>query len=199
MSEAILEFLDAKGGVGLLVALYDDERTYSDILEDIDASSSTLSERLGDAEEAGLIDSKKGHRHGHRTDFYKTTELGYKIATRLAQEGVVKNYRSMMTLKEQVEDGTETVKEAIAEGDIDIRGYADPRKSGRERYEEIREAADPLEELPAGMLEKESDQDDNVEEREEDEDKQAQERTLDAWEVAEEQSSSADSEDNESG
>lgn len=144
MVEDIQEFLLAKGGVGVLVSLYDEDRTYSEILERVDVTSSTLSKRLDDADDEGLVDISRTHRHGRRTKEFYLTELGYEVALELSKQGVVSNYRKMITLKEQVDEGTDAVIDAVADREVGFAMHPDrDQKTGREQYQEMREAREP--------------------------------------------------------
>lgn len=140
MSQEIPDFLAATGGTGLLVALYDSDRTFSELLERIDATSSTLSTRLTDAEDMGLITTETGERDGNRATEYQLTGFGYLLTMQLDRHGVVEQYRQLMDHKAGVEDGRERVIEWLDAHEQQLLAQQDElQQSGREQYEELRQ------------------------------------------------------------
>jgi len=104
MSQQIPGFLTATDGTGLLVALYDANRTFSELLGRVDDTSSTLSARLSDAEELGLVTSKTGERDGNRATEYQLTTFGYLLTMQLDQQDVVTHYREFMDRKAGIKE-----------------------------------------------------------------------------------------------
>lgn len=142
MGPSIAEFLTATGGTGLLVALYDTDRTFSELLECVDATSSTLSTRLTDAEDLGLITTETGERDGNRATEYQLTGFGYVLTMQLDRHGVVEHYRQLMYHRTGVEEGLSRVVEWVEENEQQILAHqSELEKSGREYFEELREQA----------------------------------------------------------
>lgn len=189
------EVLESKGVVGILVSLYDQELTYSEILDEVDISSTTLTTRLTEMEEKNFIDLQATHRHGQRTQEYYLTERGFRITQMLAQEGVVKNYRKMMTHKETVEEGVQDVIEEIEQ---DIAGFmtdeSDAPKRGRKIFQEYGERASDEPTITVGPIETskfarmfgnssddDSDEEEDRDSPEPDDTEGESEQTEDAW------------------
>lgn len=139
MPQRISNFLTATGGTGLLVTLYNSNYTFSELLESVDASSSTLSSRLTEAEDIGLITTETGERDGNRATEYQLTGLGYLLAMQLHRQGVVKHYRELIHHKAGVEEGRERVAEWIDENEQQILTYHQAlQQSGRDQFERLR-------------------------------------------------------------
>lgn len=101
------EFLKSKGGVGLLAVLQNRGRTYSEIEPDVIITSSTISTRLDDAVEIGLVDVRRARRHGRTLNEYYLTDFGEEVVEDLARRGIVSNYRDMRTHYQAMEEKTD--------------------------------------------------------------------------------------------
>ncbi|WP_371823783.1 hypothetical protein [Methanonatronarchaeum sp. AMET6-2] len=77
----------------------------------MDATSSTLSARLTNAEELGFITTETGERDGNRATEYQLTAFGYLLAMQLDRQGVVRQYRQFMHHKAGIEEGRNHVVE----------------------------------------------------------------------------------------
>lgn len=103
----IPEFLQSKGGVGVIVALMERGKVFTEIEPDVNASSSTLSARLDNAVEIGFVERKSARRHDRTRVEYHLTEMGEELGRKLSREGVVRSYQAMMTQKQNIEDGVD--------------------------------------------------------------------------------------------
>lgn len=104
MARSLGEFLESKGGVGLLAVLQNRGKTYSEIEPDVLITSSTISTRFDDAVELGLIEIIPARRHGRTLDEYHLTDFGEAVVEELAVRGVISNYRDMRTHYQSMED-----------------------------------------------------------------------------------------------
>lgn len=104
MATSLDEFLESKGGVGLLAVLQNRGRTYSEIEPDLIITSSTISTRFDDAIELGLIEIIPARRHGRTLDEYHLTDFGEAVVQELAVRGVISNYRDMRTHYQSMEE-----------------------------------------------------------------------------------------------
>jgi DNA-binding HxlR family transcriptional regulator len=100
------EFLKSKSGVGLLAVLQNRGRTYSEIEPDVIITSSTISTRLDDAVEIGLVDVRRARRHGRTLNEYYLTDYGEEVVEDIARRGIVSNYRDMRTHYQAMEEKT---------------------------------------------------------------------------------------------
>lgn len=115
MVSDIAQFLDAKGGVGVLSAVSDGDKTNTEIQQAVNVTTSTLSSRLTEAENIGLIEGSSTERYDRRTVAYSLTSLGRYVTLQLADENVITNYWKMVAYEELVDDGVEQVKETLDE------------------------------------------------------------------------------------
>jgi len=104
MAKSLDEFLESKGGVGLLAVLQNRGKTYSEIKPDVLITSSTISTRFDDAVELGLIEIIPARRHGRTLDEYHLTDFGEAVVEELAMRGVISNYRDMRTHYQSMEN-----------------------------------------------------------------------------------------------
>lgn len=104
MATSLDEFLESKGGVGLLAVLQNRGKTYSEIEPDLIITSSTISTRFDDAIELGLIEIIPARRHGRTLDEYHLTDFGEAVVQELAVRGVISNYRDMRTHYQSMEE-----------------------------------------------------------------------------------------------
>ena len=104
MAKSLDEFLESKGGVGLLAVLQNRGKTYSEIEPDVIITSSTISSRFDDATELGLIEIIPARRHGRTLDEYHLTDFGEAVVNELAVRGVISNYRDMRTHYQSMEE-----------------------------------------------------------------------------------------------
>lgn len=104
MAKSLDEFLDSKGGVGLLTVLQNRGKTYSEIEPDVIITSSTISTRFDEAADLGLIEIIPARRHGRTLDEYHLTDFGEAVVQELAVRGVISNYRDMRTHYQSMEE-----------------------------------------------------------------------------------------------
>lgn len=83
-----MSYFDRKGSVDVLMELADGEKTYSQLEEQIDVSSATLSERLDEAQDLNLIYRYPIEAGENATLGYKLTPLGDVIVKRMNYKGI---------------------------------------------------------------------------------------------------------------
>jgi DNA-binding HxlR family transcriptional regulator len=78
MTTSIAAFLRRKGGIELLCVMNRDYSSgrFTDLDEEINVSHTTLSKRLGEAQDIGLIDVAVNHNPGATGTVYHITDLG---------------------------------------------------------------------------------------------------------------------------
>lgn len=178
MAAGFEEYLNSKGGAGVLVALYNNNRTFSEILSEIDVTGTTLSKRLDEADDLGFISTSRTHRHGQRTKELELTDFGYEIAKILARNGVMANYRKMMTHKETMEEGIEdSIDEIYSSPGLFMEQEAE-LESPQEKYEDIREGIESDESDEGSEPESPTPDDSNDGD---DQDETSTREDLDAW------------------
>ena len=107
MAPTIQEFLDSKGGVGLLAALNERGKTYTEIELEVAISSDTISKRKDEALEIGLIEMKPAKRRNRTVTEYHLTDFGEELVRQMALKGIVSNYLSMRTHQRKVDEKKE--------------------------------------------------------------------------------------------
>lgn len=115
MSETVEEFLQRKGGVGLLSVLHEGGKTYSEIESEVSITSDTISKRKDEALEIGLIDIQAARRNNRTVNEYHLTDFGEAVTERMAVKGVVSNYQSMRMHQRKVEEKTADVVDWLSE------------------------------------------------------------------------------------
>ena len=98
-----MEFLRAKGGVGLLVSLNEGEKMWMDLRSELGVATDTLNARRNEAAEIGLIEKRDGQRHGRDVDLYRLTDMGEAVAGEMVRSGLATNWQSMRTHEENVD------------------------------------------------------------------------------------------------
>ena len=108
MAPGLQQFLQAKGGIGVLTVLYEYERTFTEIESETEITSDTVQKRTEEAMELGLIESGRAKRHGRTRPVYKLSNFGEDFVEDLAVRGIVSNYRSMRNHQKKLEEQTES-------------------------------------------------------------------------------------------
>lgn len=103
--EEIVEFLSRTGAVGVLreVNLMAGSR-FTDLEESVDVSSSTLSTRLGEARDLGLLELKLENTEEGTNRHYALTGLGRRVYNQMEQRGIFRTYDKMKTLEEEFDE-----------------------------------------------------------------------------------------------
>lgn len=123
MAKSLDEFLQSKGGVGLLTVLQNRGKTYSEIEPNVLITSSTISTRLDDALDLGLIEITPARRHGRTLNEYHLTDFGEAVVRELAMRGIVSNYRDMRTHHQSMEEKTEEFSEWFRDNPGEFVGF----------------------------------------------------------------------------
>ena len=104
MTESIAEFLDSKGAVELLIEAGQDGATFTELLEAIPVVRSTLTERIGEAEEFELIYKQPGECGGRTTHEYHTTYRGDAVHRRIDLHGIIRTYGAYKQVRDEYEE-----------------------------------------------------------------------------------------------
>lgn len=134
MPEALSEFFHARGGLGILIVLRNGPHRFTDLREALHISQSTLTKRLGEARDLGLITPEIDADETSVKGQYRITERGQFVARRMEQLDMAHAYQTMLDMHATVEDGKEalvdwveeeSVKKDLARAD-DQDPYVDP-------------------------------------------------------------------------
>ncbi|WP_147441284.1 hypothetical protein, partial [Halorubrum sp. Atlit-26R] len=120
MAVTLQEFLQSKGGVGLLSLLHERPMTYSEIEPEIGVTSSTIVARRDDAAELGLLDVSLGEGEVGTKRVYTLTDMGEFLTDKMAREGIVSNYRKMRTHQQLVDEQTDGLVQWMKENPSEL-------------------------------------------------------------------------------
>lgn len=128
MSTSLQEFLQRKGAVGLLSLLHERPMSFSEIEPEINVTSSTIIERRDEAAEIGLVDISLGEGEVGTRRVYHLTAMGEYLTEEMARRGIVRNYRKMRTLQQQIDEATDELVVWIAENRGDILTFEEAKE-----------------------------------------------------------------------
>lgn len=131
MADTLSEYFQRRGGLGVLVVLKTGPLRYKDLEEALHVSTSTLTERLGEARDLGLLTPEIDEGKTSVDGQYRISERGQYVVRKMEQLGMVHAYRTMLEMYFQVEDGRDELLDWIADEDVK-KELA--RKSGRDPY-----------------------------------------------------------------
>lgn len=95
MSSTLSNFLESKGAIGILAALQEHGKTYTEIAPSVLITSTTISTRTDDAIEIGLIERAAGKRQDRTLTEYRLTDYGEAVVRDLSKHGVISAYQDM--------------------------------------------------------------------------------------------------------
>lgn len=132
-SETISDFLQKRGGLGILTLLsMEDGQRFTDLDEKLSISSSTLNLRLGEARGIGLVVPGMNTEETSVSNEYRITTRGKCVARRMENQGLTHAVRTILDYQQDVEnempdllEWIEANKEELARLD-DQTPYQDP-------------------------------------------------------------------------
>lgn len=108
---SVEEFLQRKGGVGLLALLDQRPMSYSEI----EITSSTLTERRNTAVEIGLVEMTLGDAEQGTKQVHRLTEMGEYLVDEMARTGAVSTYHQMRAYQQQLDQQTDEIVQWVGE------------------------------------------------------------------------------------
>lgn len=130
MADTLREFFELRGGIGLLVVLKGGSKRFKHLNDRLHISSSTLSKRIGEAKDLGLITPEIDDRGTSVKNQYRVTERGQYVVAKMERLDIVHAYRTMLDMQTQVEDGKQELVEWIegekTEEELARRSDSDP-------------------------------------------------------------------------
>ncbi len=135
MAEALSEYVEKRGSLGVLILLKTaGPWRFTDMANKLHISQSTLSERLEEARNLGLITPEIDEEGSSVDSQYRITERGQYLATKLEKMGIEHAYLTFLDAYHEIEAGRddlgewlddEAVKEEIAR-QSEVDPYVDP-------------------------------------------------------------------------
>lgn len=133
-AETLSEYFQRRGSLGVLIVLKSGPHRFTNLREALHISQSTLSARLGEARNLGLITPEIDEQDTTVGKQYRITERGQYIVREVEQLQVEHAYRTFLDMYHQIESGREelldwlddeAVQEALAQ-QSEVDPYVDP-------------------------------------------------------------------------
>jgi len=113
MADTLREFFELRGAMGLLVVLKGEAKQFKHLNERLHISSSTLTKRIGEAKDLGLITPEIDDRETSVNNQYRITERGQYVVAKMERLDIVHAYRTMLDMQAQIEGGKQELVEWI--------------------------------------------------------------------------------------
>lgn len=113
MAEDIVDFLDGKGAVELFLVISPLGSRFTDLKDELPITSTTLSNRLDEAEELGLITQLPSSEPQYRKQHYLLTKRGEYLQDKAWELRLPRLYRQIRELKYEYNGGVEAFIEQI--------------------------------------------------------------------------------------
>lgn len=109
------QFLDSDGAIELLCELDPIGSQFSELDEELPISHTTLTTRLGEAQELTLIEKRLVEKNGKQVTVYSPTNSGARIMLELRRNGVVETYHVLKDMRSRFEKKSDAVREWVDE------------------------------------------------------------------------------------
>lgn len=136
MPESISEFLQKRGSLAILTLLTTEGgQRFTDLDNEIDVSTSTLTKRLGVARDLGLV--IPGQKLGDTSvgNEYRITDRGQMVARQMERQGIVHRYRTIMENRKRIDEEMGDLVEWVDENQEQLAGLND-REPYQDRFGE---------------------------------------------------------------
>lgn len=117
--QALKDYIRASGGVGLMLALKDEEgKIVRKITSELEVAGPTVTDRLEDARKLELIErtlSTEDHGNAHR---YQLTSRGSALKDELEECGLADKYRKYINAKHEYHESRSRVSEQLKDSEF---------------------------------------------------------------------------------
>jgi len=131
MADMMSDYFQHRGSLCVLVILSDGPQRFTDLEDALQISTSTLTERLGEARDYGLITPEIDEGETSVDGQYRISERGEFVVRKMQQLDIVYAYRTMLEMHTQVENGRDELVDWMADKSVK-KELA--RKSGKDPY-----------------------------------------------------------------
>lgn len=119
MPEPFRDYFSNRGALGILILLKRESQRFTDLRNQLHISDQTLSNRLGQARELGLVTPAMNPKETSVGQLYQLTERGYFIVEQMEQIGMDHAYLTMIEMRTRVKEGEEELKEWVMQDGIE--------------------------------------------------------------------------------
>lgn len=118
MVENVQEFIDRRGGVGVLILLSKNPMRFNELEDELTISTGTLDKRLDEARDLGLSTTK--WQQGKKPHKYQNwiTERGEFLVRKMEEKGLVHHYLRMIDAQSQVKDGKAELQSWLGDEEV---------------------------------------------------------------------------------
>lgn len=125
MTTTLSGYLQSKGGIGLLTALQEQGKTYTEIEQAVLITSSTIGNRTDDAIELGLVEQAAIRREDRTLTEYRLTNYGEAVVRDLSQQGVLSSYEDMRAHQRELDNKRQKFVEWAKENPSQYLGFTE--------------------------------------------------------------------------
>ena len=134
MADTLSEYLQSRGGLGVLVALKTGPKRFTGVREHLHISESTLWKRLGEARSLGLVTPEIDEQETSVKRLYRISERGQFVLAKADRLEILHAYQTMLDMHKIVEEGKDEIAAWAGEDDVqeelakrsDTHPYRDP-------------------------------------------------------------------------
>jgi DNA-binding HxlR family transcriptional regulator len=114
--EKVTTFLSRAGAIGILIEIdHTGGKQFTDLNEAIPVSSSTLSNRLQEAIELGILKQDLADETHNNSKIYVQTKLARRLHQRIKQQQLARIYSELQTLQEEFDEEVEDLQKWMYE------------------------------------------------------------------------------------
>ena len=120
MAETLSEYFQRRGSLGVLIVLKGGPHRFTDLADALHISAATLSKRIGEARDFGLVVPEMDERETSVKGQYRLTERGQYVVGKLEQLDIVHAYRTFLDMYHQIKDGTDELVEWVGDEEVKL-------------------------------------------------------------------------------
>lgn len=138
--DTVVDFLQSEGGTGILLAVDpDDGTTHNEFVPQTHVSRATVTKRVQEAEELGLIEPTRfDDDHGNTRRFF-LTQIGRVYRVALESIGLDETYRTYVNAQQSLNEGIDEMAEWVIENEV---FWTDKNVGGEFQFEDELKDAD---------------------------------------------------------
>lgn len=148
MVKAISGYLDRSGSIGILVNLKNDSKRFNELKELVGVSPSTLTKRLDEGGELGVITTRLGKDEYERDQRavhheYMITERGLVVLDQIEKFDIMYRYRQWREAEQQLEEGLDEMHDWIEDNSDQLARAEDVHPTRKASGEDVTDSSEP--------------------------------------------------------